>query len=157
MFRIKYKLPIQALLLAALLCPTVNVAEMYKWIDENGVTQYSDTPPSSRPTLEIRGEISSYTTPSLEALPEDFLNQTQKPGHTKRVVMYSAEWCGVCKRAKAYFKKKKIHFTEYDIDKSQKARKEFDRLDGKGVPVILIGKNRLNGFSTQRFEQIYYD
>jgi glutaredoxin len=129
---------------------------MYKWVDEDGITQYSDTPPASQPTLEIHGNISSYTTPSLEKVPDGFFDES-KPGRTKRVVMYSAAWCGVCKQARSYFQRKSIHFTEYDIDKSERARKEFDKLKGTGVPVILIGKNRLNGFSAQRFDEIYYN
>ncbi len=131
---------------------------MYKWVDENGVTQYTDTPPANdKPTLEIRGEISSYTSPSVEPLPEDFFSHLAKPARRKRVVMYSAEWCGVCKRAKSYFQKKKIAFAEYDIDKSEKARSDYDKLNGRGVPIILVGKKRLNGFSQKRFDEIYYN
>ena len=79
---------------------------------------------------------------------------TKKTG-AKKVVMYSAEWCGVCTKAKKYFRSKKIPFKERDIDKSKKARKAFDKLNGKGIPVILVGKKRMNGFSVKRFESIY--
>jgi len=129
---------------------------MYKWVDERGVTQYSDTPPVDQPTVEIRGSISSYTTPSVEPLPADFFSHLKRPVRSNRVVIYSAEWCGVCKQAKAYFQKKNIQYAEYDIDKSKQAREQYDRLNAHGVPVILIGNQRLNGFNEKRFEQLYY-
>jgi glutaredoxin len=69
--------------------------------------------------------------------------------------MYSAEWCGVCKRAKSYFQENAIAFNEKDIDKSGAARREFAELGGRGVPLILVGKRKLSGFSAASFEKIY--
>ena len=54
------------------------------------------------------------------------------------------------------FRKKKIPFTEYDIEKSAKAAREYKKLRGTGVPVILIGDRRMNGFSIKTFDSIYY-
>ena len=70
--------------------------------------------------------------------------------------MYSTTWCGVCKKAKRYFKSKKIPFTEYDIEKSEQAAREFKKLRGRGVPVILVGDSRMNGFSVKNFDRLYY-
>ena len=74
----------------------------------------------------------------------------------KRVVMYSAAWCGVCKTAKKYFTEKKIAYSEYDIDTNPKAKADFDKMGGRGVPVILVGSRRMNGFSAGGFEQLFY-
>ena len=71
------------------------------------------------------------------------------------VVMYSAVWCGVCKRARQFFNVNKIPFSEYDVETSAKGKKDFARLKGRGVPVILIGKKRMNGFDKVRFKQLY--
>jgi hypothetical protein len=46
-------------------------------------------------------------------------------------------------------------FSEYDVDKSSKGKRDFKKLGGKGVPVILVGKQRMNGFSAGKFEKIY--
>lgn len=130
---------------------------LYKWIDEKGNVHYGDTPPPDQATLEIKGQISSYTSPEVTALPDGFFDHLQKPARHQRVTMYTAEWCGVCKRAKKYFEKKKIPVSERDIDKSEQARKEFDKLGGRGVPIIIVGKKRLNGFSVAQFEKLYYN
>ncbi len=76
-------------------------------------------------------------------------------GSPKKVVMYSAQWCGVCKKARAYFKQQGIPFSEFDIETSSKGKRDFNRLGGKGVPVILVGKGRMNDFSAGSFQKMY--
>lgn len=69
-----------------------------------------------------------------------------------RVVMYATDWCGYCARARAYFEENGIAYTELDIDKSHAAHAQFKRLGGRGVPLILVGRERVNGFSELAFE-----
>jgi glutaredoxin len=76
-------------------------------------------------------------------------------GRGKKVVMYSAPWCAACKGAKRFFREKGIPFREMDIQKSRLARREFDRLNGRGVPLILVGDKRMNGFSPKSFMKLY--
>lgn len=45
---------------------------------------------------------------------------------------------------------------EYDVEKSSKGKRDFKRLGGTGVPIILVGQKRLNGFSWETFEKLYY-
>ncbi len=136
-------------------------AEIYKWVDESGYIHYTDTPPENQQqSLEITGRISSYDSPEIlpaeGAATASSRSGADKSAKNKQVVMYSAEWCGVCKRAKQYFSEKNIRYTEYDIDKNSKAKADFDKLGARGVPVILVGNRRMNGFSTGVFEQLYY-
>jgi glutaredoxin len=134
-------------------------AEIYKWIDEGGSIHYTDKPPEAQQkTLEITGRISSYDSP--EILPENSTlkpeSSANKPAKAKRVVMYSAEWCGVCRKAKQYFTEKHISYTEYDVDTNPKGKADFEKMDAHGVPVILVGNRRMNGFSAGGFEELYY-
>ena len=132
----------------------VSWGEMYKWVDEQGTTHYGDKPPDDAEVQDITGRISSYDSPEMGKLPEDFFERDKKPS-AKRVVMYSASWCGICKQAKSYFRSKSIAFTEYDIDTSAKGKKDFEKLGGKGVPIILVGNQRMNGFSPANFDALY--
>jgi len=68
--------------------------------------------------------------------------------------MFSTEWCGVCKKAKKYFRENGIRYKDYDIEKSSKGRKLYDDMGATGVPVILVGKKRMNGFSASKFERL---
>ena len=40
-----------------------------------------------------------------------------------KVIMYATDWCGYCKKARRYFRKNGISFTEYDIEKDAAAKK----------------------------------
>jgi len=128
---------------------TISVsAEILKWTDSDGRVHFGDKPPPGAETSIVEVRINTYESPNIEAL-QEILNPKDK------VVMYSAEWCGVCKKAKKYFRANNIPFKDYDIDKSSKGKKDYKKLGAKGVPVILVGKKRLNGFSAATFESIY--
>jgi glutaredoxin len=73
----------------------------------------------------------------------------------KTVTIYTATWCGICDTAKQYFRQQDIPYKEYDIETSSKGQKDFRKLKGTGVPIILIGNKRMNGFTAQRFESLY--
>lgn len=134
-------------------------AEIYKWTDKNGVIHYSENKPEEVAVEEF--QLKSYNAVIIEENTDVDETNSEKPKkkpawlRPKKVVMYSAEWCGVCKQAKKYFRKNKIRFTNYDVEKNQSAKKRFKKMGGKGVPVILIGKKRMNGFSAAGFNQIY--
>ena len=64
------------------------------------------------------------------------------------VVMYSTDWCGVCKRARRYFDEQGIAYTEYDVDRNLQARNEYLLLNPRrSVPTIKIGSEVIIGFS----------
>ena len=117
-------------------------AEIFKWKDANGRIHYSDHAPAEKETQSVEqvllSPINSYERVEISVIDANFSNNPKQRG--KRVVMYSTERCGYCKKARAYFKANNIAFTEYDIEKSKTARREFDRLKGTGVPIILIDR-----------------
>lgn len=76
-------------------------------------------------------------------------------GKAKKVVMYSAPWCEACKQAKRFFQARGIPFRELNVEKNRMARLEMERLNARGVPMILVGSGRMNGFSAKRFLELY--
>lgn len=72
----------------------------------------------------------------------------------KRVVMYSTANCPACKIAKNYFKQKGVPYEEQDIENSPAARANYQKLGGRGVPLIMVGTERMDGFSSQRLDQL---
>ncbi|MCW9012905.1 MAG: glutaredoxin family protein [Gammaproteobacteria bacterium] len=143
-----------------LMIQSVN-AEIYKWVDAKGRMHFSDQPPMTNKaeTIELP-EITTYTQARLSGETVDLDDEAMNQGSSineknKKVVMYSAAWCGVCTKAKKYFRKNKIAYKEYDIDTSKKGKRDYKKLKARGVPVILVGKKRLNGFNAQQFEALY--
>jgi glutaredoxin len=81
--------------------------------------------------------------------------QSHRPTVGKPVVkMYATDWCPYCKRARDYFARNGIPYTELDIEKSESAKAEYKSIGGRGIPVILVGGERMNGFSEQRMAQM---
>lgn len=68
------------------------------------------------------------------------------------VIMYSTRWCPYCKKAREYFKRHQISYVEYDIEASATNLESFRALNGNGVPLILVGERRMQGFTPQSFE-----
>lgn len=121
-------------------------AEIFKWTDEHGKVHFSDKQPADAEASEVKLKINTIKSVSFDSSIFNF---------GKKVVIYSTEWCSYCERAKRYFKRKKIKYTEYDIEKSSKARRQYKKMGATGVPVILVGKRRMNGFSEAGFEKVY--
>lgn len=135
--------------MAALLSMPI-AAEVYKWVDENGNTHFGDQKPENLPAESLDLKITSYSFPKVEA---NTLPPAANSSHL--VVMYSTAWCGFCKKARKFFRAKGIAFKEYDVENSAKGRQDYKRLNGRGVPIILVGKKRMNGFSEKRFLELY--
>ncbi len=147
---------ISLFLLSMVFAGTVH-SRIYKWVDEDGRTHMGDKPPKTREFNEIEVIVNVIPSPKSPAKGAAATTAAQqKPAASgKNVIMYSAEWCGVCTRARRYFNANNIPFTEYDIDKSTKGRREYRKLGGRGVPIILVDKHRLDGFSTHSFQHAY--
>ena len=63
------------------------------------------------------------------------------------VVMYVRQGCGWCTKAAKYLDRHNIEYTEYDVGVSTTARAEFEKLGGRGVPLILVGDMQIVGFN----------
>jgi glutaredoxin len=73
----------------------------------------------------------------------------------KRIVLYSTTNCPHCRRARAFLQREGIAFRDMDVGSNARARKALERLGARGVPVLLIGDTRLDGFDEKRFWRLY--
>lgn len=136
-----------AFILGVLISATCH-SEIYRWVDEDGKVQFSDRPPDDAQSDVIdTSVVNSYTSVSYEKV-------TGLGIQTDRLIMYSAEWCGVCTRAKRYLASNGVNYVERDIDKSKSARTSYDKLGGSGVPIFIYGDKRMNGFSESGLENL---
>ena len=142
-----------ALLTILLIVAGPSFAEIYRWVDEEGQVHFSDEKPNNANFKEVQidDKISSYQGISYGT----YKAETSKTASKYEVIMFSASWCGYCKKAKTYFKKSKIRYTNYDIEKSSKGKRLYKQMGAAGVPVILVGTKRMNGFSESGFKRLY--
>lgn len=137
------------IILLFLLLPSLASAEIYKWKDSKGQVHFSDAPVNTNEAEKVSVEVNTYE----HVVPKDVFKSTASS--SQRVVMYATSWCPYCEKARKYFKANKISYTEYDIENDTNAKIRYDSIGGKGVPVILVGKRRLNGFSESGFKRIF--
>ena len=136
-----------ALLSVSIAAPaTLCATQFYRWTDDSGRSHYSDMPPTDRLADELDIEIKSHAGPARVS------TFSESIASAAAVVIYSAQWCGICTRAKNYMDANGIRYTEYDVDESAKGRRDYRRLDGKGVPIIIVGNQRMDGFSASRLQ-----
>ena len=62
------------------------------------------------------------------------------------VVLYATDWCGYCKQTKRFLDSKGIPFKEFDIEKDAEARKTYEALGGRGIPLIDVNGTLIRGF-----------
>ena len=131
-------------------------ADMYKWVDKDGRVHFGDNPPEDAKPERLAVEVNTITMPTVTT--NEFLdareNQRQAAA-SRQVTMYSTVRCGYCKKARRYFRQQGIPFKEYDVETSRKGRADYKKMNGRGVPIILVGNKRMNGFSADRFQKLY--
>lgn len=155
-----------ALFAVLLAFPLVIHAEMYKWVDDHGVVTFKDTPP---PASKKKKRIKTYSDADFDPAPNQHPAANTPPRKTTSVAsekltspkqqfngtveLYVTSWCGYCKKARAYLDSKGVPYVAYDIEKDSAANQRHKELGGNGVPLIIIGSNKISGFSTQAIDR----
>lgn len=158
---------LMSITLTLLLLASTARAEMYRWVDEKGVVTFKDYPPpvSKKHKVKVYSDSDFDPAPPPQATPASAptkrsasqpvaqSSQPQAERFNGTVEMYVTAWCGYCKKAEAYMKSKNIPFVAYDIEKDSSARQRHKELGGRGVPLIIVGSNKMSGFSPETLER----
>lgn len=106
--------------------------------------------------INHKNKLSLKNQAELSALSSSTKNSAaQQP----RVILFGTEWCGYCAASRDYFRKNGIAFTDHDIEKNYDAYLEYQRLGGKGVPLLKIGDEVIKGYNEDRMRfllEAYY-
>jgi glutaredoxin len=135
-------------LLVALIAAPPAVADVYKWTDAQGRVHYSDSAPPDTKAQQVRLKINSIQGPAVVST----WGSGSAAKAKDKVRIYTAVWCGYCKKAKAHLAAKRVPYDEVDVEASEGSRTEFARIGGRGVPVILVGSQRMDGFSPDKLD-----
>ena len=145
-------------------------AEIYKWVDDKGQVHYTNEKPENKQVEKVilSKSLKEYSSDNISKIkPLEKVTKfkplfgptepysSKKGGNSNSLVMYSASWCGYCKKARAYFYEKNIRFTEYDIETNDSARSTYENLGGRGVPFLVAGDKKMHGFNISQFNKFY--
>lgn len=84
--------------------------------------------------------ISSVVNP-----PPDFAK-----AYDNKVVLYGTSWCGYCAKTRKMLRENHIAYIEYDIEKSLKGKTQYNKLNGNGVPLMLIDGVVVRGYNPSK-------
>lgn len=76
------------------------------------------------------------------------------PKKSARIVLYSAEWCGWCKKAKRHLDGKGVDYELRDIDQPKYLSELVAKTGQKGIPVLDVGGKVVTGFSPERYDEL---
>ncbi|MEN6374317.1 MAG: glutaredoxin family protein [Smithella sp.] len=125
-------------------------AEFYKWEDENGNTQITDYPPPPKSGKKVK--VHKYDAGIQE---EEQVSSKDTPKKESDVVLFTKDSCSDCDKAREFLKSKNIIFTEYNVDKDKQAAAKRNLIDdSEDVPLAIINKDRIHGFSESIYSKV---
>jgi len=153
----KCRMPWAPLLLASILHARPALADVYTWVDKDGTVHFQEEPPDpdthARRLALPEGSVDELPPAQNDLTKEEGSNRgptrpQNSPTKTAPAVeLFSTSWCPYCKKAREYFTRRGIAFTEYDIERDANALKRKMSLDGhKRVPTAIIGAKVIRGY-----------
>lgn len=147
------------LMLAAVAATGARGETIYKSVGADGKVIYSDKPPTNarvQKTLQYRDLPASPLPDSvrryreqLEASVEKRLSGDAAADPAAR--LFTASWCGYCRKARAHLARRGIAIREFDIE-TPDGMKAYASAGGQGVPVLVWQGRRIDGYSPEAYD-----
>lgn len=74
--------------------------------------------------------------------------------HKDKVVLYATEWCGYCAKTRTLLKENNISYVEYDIEKSAEGKSQYQSLNGRGVPLVIVKGQLIRGYNPSLMQEL---
>ena len=134
-----------------LLCAGAASAQVYKWVDEKGVTHYSDMPPA--PTSKARVEIKSFSGGGNAELPPELADAVA----SHPVTLYTTLPCDACNEARAMLMERGIPFSEKTVN-TQADQAVLKKAGSAGqLPLLLVGRGKQIGYDQATWDALLTD
>lgn len=135
------------MMISLLLGAELALSDVYKWVDEAGVTHFSDKKSASSHDAE---SFKPAPLNSFESMPAG-----EMPSRSNnKVELYTTSWCPYCEKSRDYFRDQGVAFKEYDIEKDARAAARKKRLGShRGVPFAVVNGVKIQGYSVKKYDQ----
>lgn len=135
-----------------LLVNTSYATTLYKSVGPKGEIIYSARPPANAKVEKtlIFKELPSSAVPALS-------KETTKPVElpSDNVVLYMADWCGFCRKAKAFLASNNIAYREINID-SEYGKNAFAQVSSEpGIPLLFANGQRVQGYTKEAYDELF--
>lgn len=119
-------------------------AQAYKWVDANGKTVYSDTPPpasakkGSTKSIDVGNNLSTANFP-----PELAAAVSKNP-----VTLYTAPSCNACNEGRNLLKQAGIPFNEKTVKTNEDVSKLSQVSGDTSLPLLIINRSKFKGLDS---------
>jgi glutaredoxin-like YruB-family protein len=133
----------------------------YRYTDETGtvrfVTSLEQVPRSLRASARPVGNDRIQRAPALPPPARKHKARTtlalDESSH--EVLVYTAPWCGWCRKTLAYLTQQGVAFENRDIEADASYREELlEKTGGTSIPVVEIDGELIRGYDPQRMAQL---
>lgn len=135
---------INLLLVTALMAigiPAAQAATLYKWVDSQGRISYHDQPPPEGAGYRVEEKVLGSGNKHKED--DSLAKVTEK----FPVVLYAVPDCGACDLARLYLQKRKVPFTEQNLNTDPELQQTLKKkLGSLSAPTITIGDKIMRGY-----------
>lgn len=66
------------------------------------------------------------------------------------VVMLTTSSCGYCRKLRADLGNWNVEFHDIDVERSSMGQRAYEMLEGRGVPILLVGERTVHGYDPER-------
>ena len=140
------------MLSVTLAATAVSAGQVYRWVDERGVVQYSDQPPPPKArkatTLKPRANV-------VEVDKEGY--EMKRAREMNPVLLYVTDCGQPCDLAQDFLAQRKIPYSRKNPQNVPEDAVELKQLAGAlEVPVIKVGGKHLKGFDPAAWEGLLF-
>lgn len=131
------------LVCAVLLVSGAHGVRLYKWVDKDGNVTYHDRPPRAEGGYRV--ESKDFKVGARAAAPRT--DNLTKVASEYPVVLYTTPQCTSCDLARVYLDKRKVPFTDKNVQSDRESLKELQEKTGSlTVPTIMVGTKIMKGY-----------
>ncbi len=137
------------------------------WRDKVGFVKLDVPPPlspldaerqrSARAARGVNGQIAAARAAAARgtlAAPARPTAREREPEASNTLVLYSADWCPICLRAKDYLDDRGIDYEERDVDEPEWKQELVAKTGRRAIPVFEFGGRILSGFRPEALERL---
>ena len=130
-------------------------AQVYKWVDEKGVTHYSDAPPPpSNKAAKAKVELKSFSGGGgAVELPAELAAAVRD----RPVTLYSTAQCEACDQARAMLLARGIPFREKTVNTADDQAALKKAGSNGQLPLLLVGRGKQIGFEQSSWDVLLSD
>jgi len=141
----------------------------YRFVDASGSLRFVDRLdqiPTAKRSSARRMEVEARSAPDAvarrgprgrEGRPWAATADAPWERRTARVVVYTAPWCGWCRKTLAFLDRKGVRYSNHDIEASAVYRDELLRKTGSiSIPVLEVGDEIVHGYDPAVYERLLF-